>query len=217
MRTIPNEEGEPIKTAPTDQSLEKTEAVANNNSSRRICPLSDEMVKLLVKQLGSELSNYHLYRTFAAYFSAQGLPKLEQYFIARADEENHHHNWIFWYLNYNDAEYMYPEIKAVDIKIPNRVFPFTATVDREIETTLGINKIVDHAMKEGDWATFNWLMGDDDEKGRLVKEQVEEESISRTIANMAQEDTDWLTKEDTILSFYRNPSYDPNQEVEDDD
>lgn len=72
-------------------------------------------------------------------------------------------------------------------------------------------------MKEGDWATFNWLMGDDDEKGRLVKEQVEEESISRTIANMAQEDTDWLTKEDTILSFYRNPSYDPNQEVEDDD
>lgn len=211
MRTI-DEKGNPIEIAPTDQSLQKTEEIADRNSSRRICPLSDEMVKLLVKQLGSELSNYHLYRTFAAYFSAQGLPKLEQYFIDRANEENHHHDWIFWYLNYNDAEYAYPEIKAVDVKIPNRVFPFTATVDREIETTLSINKIVNHAMKEGDWATFNWLMGDSDEEGRLVKEQVEEESISRTIANMAQEDTDWLTKQDTILSFYRNPEAEQSDE-----
>lgn len=36
--------------------------------------------------------------------------------------------------------------------------PFAATVDREIETTMGINKIVDQAQKEGDWATFQWLM-----------------------------------------------------------
>ena len=37
---------------------------------------------------------------------------------------------------------------------------------------MGINKIVDQALKEGDWATFAWLNGDDPKAGKLVMEQV---------------------------------------------
>ena len=97
--------------------------------------------------------------------------------------------------------------------ISNRAYPFEATVDREIETTESINKIVKQAIQEGDWATEAWLKGNDDEHGKLVLEQIEEESISRTIAEMANEDTDWQTKQDTILSFYLDyPGRNPNDD-----
>jgi hypothetical protein len=33
----------------------------------------------------------------------------------------------------------------------------------------------------------------------------EEESISRTILDMAKEEGSWLRKQSTILAFYRNP------------
>ena len=61
------------------------------------------------------------------------------------------------------------------------VDPFKMTVDLEIETTQMIYEIVDQAAAECDWATFNWLLGHDETTGRLVEEQREEESISRTV------------------------------------
>lgn len=186
--------------------MESKKFMANTESyidkSRRVCPLSKEIIDMLVTQLGAELSNHNLYKTFANYFGTNGLPKLEEYFLKRAEEEYLHHNWIYWYLSYNDASFTYPKVDAIDIDIPNHVFPFTATVDKEIETTMHINEIVDQAAKEKDWATFNWLNGSSKEEGQLVKEQIEEESISRTIADLAQEDNDWLIKQDSILSFY---------------
>lgn len=141
--------------------------------SRRDCTLSDEMVKTLIRQMQAELENYHLYRTFAGYFSRNDLPKLEEYWRGRANEENLHHNWIFNYLCECDAVFEYPEVRAINVDIPDHVSPFRMTVDREIETTMGIYRIVDQAAEEGDWLTFNWLHADDKENGRLVKEQLE--------------------------------------------
>ena len=36
----------------------------------------------------------------------------------------------------------------------------------------------------------------------IAIEQMEEEDVSRIILTMSEEDTDWQTKEDTILSYY---------------
>lgn len=185
------------------QSMKYTEETIDK--SRRECPLSDTIKSMLVTQMGSELSNHNMYRTFADYYRTQGLSKLEDYFIDRANEENKHHDWIFWYLDYNDAKYEYPRVEAIRMDIPDRTYPFLATMDREIQTTMSINKIASQALSEQDWATFAWLMGDDEEKGKLIREQIEEESISRHIARIAQEDTDWLTKQDSILEFYNSP------------
>lgn len=180
--------------------MSKTESYIDK--SRRVCTLSSTMIKMLVTQLAAELSNKHLYMTFANYFGTNGLPKLEEYFIKRAEEEELHHRWIYWYLGYNDAEFQYPAIEPINIIITDHELPFTATVDKEIETTMRINEIVEQAVKEKDWATFNWLNGNSKQEGMLVKEQIEEESVSRTIADMAQEKESWLIKQDSILSFY---------------
>ena len=189
-----------VQTVDAMPTMRYTEKVIDE--SRRKCTLSSVMVEMLVKQMSAELANHSLYRTFANYFDVEGLPKLATYWLGRAAEEYLHHEWIYKYLTTNDALFQYPPVPAIKVNIIDRVMPFAATVDREIETTMGINKIVDQAQKEGDWATFQWLNGDDEDTGMLVKEQVEEESISRTILDMAREQATWLRKENAILDFY---------------
>ena len=184
-----------------ESMMDKTTKSIDKN--RRFCTLSEEMIKMLVIQLGAELTNKHLYMTFANFFGTNGLPKLEEYFIKRAEEEELHHRWIFWYLGYCDAEFQYPAIEPIQVEIPNLEYQSLATVDREIETTMGINKIVEQALSEKDWATFNWLHGSNKDEGMLVREQIEEESLSRTIADIAsQEGANWLNKQEKILNFY---------------
>ena len=172
------------------------------DKSRRVCPLSKTMIDALVKQMGEELFNKHLYMTFANYFASNGLSKLEEYYNKRAEEEELHHKRINWYLTYNDAEFQYPTVPAVDITLKSMIQPFELTIDKEIETTMHINELVDLAVSEKDWATFNWLMDDEKETGALVKEQIEEESISRAILDMASSECSWLSKQKYILEFY---------------
>lgn len=173
------------------------------DKNRRYCTIDESLAEMLVTQLGKELSNKHLYATFANFFETEGLPKLGEYFKKRSNEEELHHNWIFEYLNYNDVCFQYPAIGEINIDIKNRTEPFLLTVDKEIETTMGINKIYEKAVELKDWATAGWLMGNGPIDGKLIPEQIEEESVSRTIADMAQEEnTSWLVKQDSILSFY---------------
>lgn len=154
------------------EQIEKTPET-KIDKNRRYCALDNTLASMLVTQLGSELYNKHLYMTFANYFDTDGLPKLGDYYKMRADEEELHHKWIYEYLNYNDVCFTYPTVKEIDINIKNRVDPFLATVDKEIETTSNINKIVEKARDLKDWATFNWLMGGGPIEGKLIPEQVD--------------------------------------------
>lgn len=174
------------------------------NKERRECTISKNMVSLLVTQLRAELANYNLYNTFATYFNKEGLHKLAKYYEGRANEENLHHKWILNYLHVCDAEFQYPEIPIIKVDITDRLMPFRNTVDREIETTGGINFIINQALKEQDWATFAFLMGNSPVEGKLCPEQIEEEKISREALKLASADTDWLTKQDSIYDLYFN-------------
>lgn len=169
---------------------------------RRDCTLSEDMIKALVNQLHKEESNHDLYASFAAYFSKLGLQGLEKYFESRAKEELLHHKWIKSYLKECDAEYSYPKIDAINIDIPDRKTPFIMTVDKEIETTMSIYTIATLAYKEGDFTTIQWLYGNDEERGRLIVEQVEEENISRLYRDMVNLSDDWLTIQRNIVEDY---------------
>lgn len=184
----------------------KTEAKESTEKlevKRRKCTLSIKIQELLLRQLKHEMYNHNLYMSFSNFFGVQGLAVLEQYYKERADEEYLHHSWIRMYLNENDAAYIYPDIPPISEKYEDNVTPFKLTVDKEIETTQLIYEIVEQALDEGDWATFNWLNGNDPATGRLVQEQVEEESISRTALDIASEEGSWLRKEKSIMNAYK--------------
>lgn len=127
---------------------------------------------MLLRQLKHEMYNHNLYMSFSNFYGVQGLTILEEYYKLRAKEEYLHAEWVRKYLNENDAAYIYPEIPAISETFEDNITPFKLTVDKEIETTQMIYEIVDQAFEEGDWATFNWLNGNNDEVGRLIQEQV---------------------------------------------
>ena len=79
------------------------------------------------------------------------------------------------------------------------------TVDIEIETTDLIDKIMNAAIELKDYRTIAWLNGGGPIEGKLIPEQAEEMSISRTIRDMAEEEnTSWQDKQRTILDFYHS-------------
>jgi len=166
-------------------------------TERRKQSIGSKTAELLVAQIGHELYNHNLYRTFANYFAVKGLHKLETYYIARANEEFEHHTWIVDRLNYADVLYEYPEVPVVDVDIKDEEDTFILTLDKEIETTTLIYNIAKNAEKEEEWETVKWL------QDTLIDEQNEEEHISRKFLKVAQQDTDWVTKEDYILTSYQ--------------
>lgn len=174
------------------------------DEKRRKCTLSEDMQKLMLRQLIHEHANFHLYRSFANFYGIRGYAVLEKYYIERAEEEKKHGTWIYNYLSTTDTEFIYPEIPAVSEKFETMVDPFRITVDKEISTTQLINEMVELAAEEGDWATWNWLMADSEEKGRLVNEQVEEENLSRTALDIAEGEGSWYRKEKSIYAVYTN-------------
>lgn len=194
-------EKQEMDTNPTQEMAPETNA-KNEGLKRRICTLSDKMVELLLRQLSHELYNHNLYRSFANYYGINGLAVLESYYIKRAEEEKLHHDWIINYLNYNDAAIIYPEVPEIKEDWDDPVTPFKLTVDKEIETTNLIKEMVNYSLAEKDWFTFAWLMGNSPVEGKLLPEQVEEESISRTALDIAEGEGSWLRKEKSIYAAY---------------
>lgn len=166
------------------------------------CPISSKVVELLIKQIAHELYNHNLYMSFSNYFGVAGLSVLEEYYKRRADEEYLHHRWIKDFLNENDIKFKYPTVDSIKETWDDFVTPFELTVAKEEETTDLIYDIVECAMDEKDWFTYAWLQGKDMEKGALILEQIEEESISRTALDIARMEGSWLRKEKSIMNAY---------------
>lgn len=166
--------------------------------------LSDSMIELLINQISHELYNHNLYKSFANYYMSEGLTPLHTYYTGRADEELLHHNWIVQYLNENHIAFNYPAVSEVTEEYDDLLTPFKLTLDKEIETTELIYKIVDLATTEKDWITLAWLNKDASGGPQLCLEQLEELSISRTALMIAEDEEDtWGAKATAILAEYR--------------
>lgn len=171
-------------------------------AQRRATSISNEMRDLLVRQLQHELMNFTLYNSFSVYYSCKGFDKFGKYYKARADEELRHQQWIMGYLSDCDAVFEYPAIPVNGpVKIEDDVQPFEMTVDREIETTGLILEMANRAFAEGDWLTLSFLLGSYN-GARLVPEQIEEESLSRTALDIMRTDDHILKKEDQVYDLY---------------
>lgn len=169
---------------------------------RRLTSLSDSLRDLFVRQLQHELKNFTLYNSFSVYYSCKGLEKLGKYFKGRADEELVHQEWIMGYLAECDADFSYPQIPVNEIpEIKDDITPFELTVDREIETSGMIQEIADTAFAEHDWMTLSFLLGTFNQ-ARLIPEQIEEESLSRTTLDIMRTDDHILKKENQIYDLY---------------
>lgn len=161
---IVKEKQDPIKT-PAKEDIKI-------DIKRRECTLSEDMQKLMLRQLQHEMQNYNTYLDFANYYGTRGFLLLEKYYELRSNEEKNHSEWIRHWLNENDAEFRTPTVEQYTEEITDMMFPFYATVDLEVKTTAMIDEMIDLAFDEHDYGTYNWLLGHDPEKGMLREEQV---------------------------------------------
>jgi len=167
-------------------------------ANRKLSLINNEIGQLMVKQIAHELKNYNLYLSYANYFSVEGILDLEEYYKKRAKEENNHHKWLMNYLSEADFKFMYPAVEMNTEKINNYIDPFVQTVDREILTTQMLYAIYEQATAEKDLMTAWWLYE------TLIKEQIEEENVSRMARTIIEEPADIFIKAGHILSLLKN-------------
>lgn len=163
--------------------------------NRKLSLISPELGDLLVKQIAHELKNYNLYKSYANYFNIEGITDLEEYYLKRADEEKSHHEWIVEYLTEGDFKFKYPAIEQNEEVWDNYVKPFTQTIDREILTTQLIYAIYELATSQKDYMTASWLYE------KLIKEQIEEENLSRMAKVIMEETSDIFIRADKVLDL----------------
>jgi len=149
----------------------------------------------MVKQIAHELKNYNLYQSYANYFSVEGIVDLDVYYQRRAIEEYNHHEWVMKYLSDADFKFMYPAIEQNTEKVTNYMDPFTQTVDREIMTTEMIYAIYEQCQKEKDYMTCSWLYD------KLIKEQIEEENVTRMARTIMEETSDIFLRAKKVLKL----------------
>ena len=172
--------------------------------------MSDAVASMMKAQMGREMYNHNVYKSYSNFFFVRGNIKMAKYYEERANEEYNHHNWFFDRLNQSGVELEYPAVEALkkQHQITTPEAAFTNTVALEIETTNEINAIVKQCISEGDYQNEHWL------KEVLLEEQTEEETISRLIRDMAESKSDWLSKGSTILEFYEDREYATSEDRE---
>lgn len=131
--------------------------------------LSNKMLKALNAHLNEELYSSYLYLSMAAYFEAKNLKGFANWMKIQSAEENMHGMKFFNYILQKGGKVTLAQINAPKVEWKNIPEVFADTLKHEQKITGLINKLVEAAIAEKDYATHTFLQW-------FVTEQVEEEA-----------------------------------------
>ncbi len=131
--------------------------------------LSNKMLKALNTHLNEELYSSYLYLSMAAYFEAKNLKGFANWMKIQSAEENMHGMKFFNYILQKGGKVTLAQINAPKVEWKNIPEVFADTLKHEQKITGLINKLVEAAIAEKDYATHTFLQW-------FVTEQVEEEA-----------------------------------------
>ena len=131
--------------------------------------ISAKMQKALNTHLNEEFYSSYLYLSMAAYFEAKNLKWFANWMRIQAAEEQMHGMKFFNFILQKGGKVTLAEIGVPKIEWKSISEVFTDTLKHEQKITGLINKLVEVAMLEKDFATNNFLQW-------FVTEQVEEEA-----------------------------------------
>jgi len=136
--------------------------------------LSKTMVDKLNAQINLEYFSSNIYLQMSAWCAYKGLEGCADFLRKQADEEMMHMHKLFDYVNETGAMAVVGQIDAPPVDFKSIKELFTKTYEHECLVTKRINEMVAVAMKEPDYATFNFLQW-------YVAEQHEEETVFKGI------------------------------------
>ncbi len=136
--------------------------------------ISNEMQTLLNEQFHKELFSSNLYLAMSSWFMQRDLDGFANYFRIQAQEEVIHAMKQYDYLHTVDGKVTMMALEAPRNEYESALEVFEAAYAHEQLVTRGINEITGHALKNNDFASYNFMQW-------FVNEQVEEEANMRTL------------------------------------
>jgi ferritin len=131
--------------------------------------LKPKVEKILNEQIEKEGYSSFLYLAMASWAEQKGMVGVSQWLYAQAGEEKMHMLKFVAYINGRGGKAIIPAIKQAPTEWKDVFVMFDEVLKHEQYISESINKVVEVAIKENDFATNNWLQW-------FVTEQVEEES-----------------------------------------
>jgi ferritin len=136
--------------------------------------LSEKMTIKLNKQINLEFYSSNLYLQMSAWAATNGLPGSALFLKMHAKEEQLHMDKLFNYVLETGDLPILGGIDAPSTEYKSLEDIFSQTLEHEKNVTKGINDLVDFALNEKDFSTFNFLQW-------YVAEQHEEENLFNSI------------------------------------
>ncbi len=132
--------------------------------------LTNSMCERLNQQIEVEFFSSNLYLQMSSWCSVNGLNGSAAFLMAHSLEEREHMMKFFHYITETGARALVPALARPEENYDSLLDLFTKTLDHEKFVTSKINELVDKALTEKDFATFNFLQW-------FVSEQHEEEAL----------------------------------------
>ncbi len=136
--------------------------------------LSQNVLQKLNAQISLEFYSSNLYLQMSAWCDYKGLNGSAKFLKSHASEEMSHMQKIFDYVQDTGALAIIDAIKKPDIEFTDLKAVFEQTYEHEKMITSQINELVDLALSQKDYSTFNFLQW-------YVAEQHEEEKLFKSI------------------------------------
>ncbi|WP_333853619.1 ferritin [Epilithonimonas sp.] len=138
--------------------------------------VSEKIITLVNEQITKEQYAAQLYLSMSAWFYAQDLEGIGNYFRVQSKEELMHADKMFDYVNDIGGQIILNEVPKPPYEFNNAQEVFEKALDHERLVTKSIFNIVKVANEEGDFATTSFLQW-------FINEQVEEEASASTLVS----------------------------------
>lgn len=137
--------------------------------------LSKSIQEALNEQVKIEAQSSQVYLAMASWAEIQpGIDNVTQFFYRHSEEERTHMLKLIHFINERGGFAVIPSLEQPTLTYPSINHAFKELLKHEIMVSESINKCVDIALTEKDYATHNFLQW-------YVAEQVEEEALARTL------------------------------------
>ena len=139
---------------------------------RRECPLKEEVIDVLNKQVQMEAHSSAAYLAMAGWCDVNGYDNSAEFFFKQADEEKKHQMKLFYYLVNMEATAISPRVEEPNHEFPTLRSIYETALDMEIAVSEAIHNVVRACRKHDDIATEEFMRW-------FVMEQIEEEFVAR--------------------------------------
>lgn len=133
--------------------------------------LSTKLEEALSTQMNVELYQSHTYLSYGIWASDKGYGGIANFLMRHSQEEREHAIKFMQYVLNRGGKPTVTATKSAPGDPQNLTDCFNKVFQHEVDNTEKIYRLVEMAMEEKDWATWNFLQW-------FVKEQIEEETLA---------------------------------------